>query len=101
MVLCGFSAGGSAGNASLPAPPVLTGPTPLEAGLETGGVGRADPGFEFCADEEDCGTQVDLLEAAGREDEGRPGNASTIEFAGRDGAADCVEAFEAEPQERF
>jgi hypothetical protein len=47
MVLCGFAAGGSAGNS----PPTPL-PGPLLAGLEVGGVGLADAGFEEGADED-------------------------------------------------
>jgi hypothetical protein len=52
IVLWGLAAGGRAGNAS---PPIF-----LLAGLEVGGVGLAEAGLEFCA-EDDCGTQDTLL----------------------------------------
>jgi hypothetical protein len=53
IVLWGLAAGGKAGNAS---PPIF-----LLAGLEVGGVGLADPGFEFWFEDDDCGTQDALL----------------------------------------
>jgi len=94
-VLCGFAAGGRAGKASLP----RTGP--LLAGLELGGVGRAEPGAEFAADvaEATQGTVLTLVLVVfcGRPDAGgKPGKGLFI-------VADAIEGEatgDAEPHDR-
>jgi hypothetical protein len=70
----------------------------LLAGLEVGGVGLAEPGLEFCA-EEDCGTQDDLLLLLEEEVEARTGKASVRLGLGLFEEVTGEEILEALPQD--